>query len=332
MKLVTFQVGKKLHVGAVQSEWVVDIGAAISALKQRKVPRKLAGQSGFKDAARTVLGAGPVPRDMIDLLERGEPWRQALAEVLAGLVGALDPERAPRRLLAPLESAKLLAPIPRPSKIVCVGRNYAEHARERGAEIPTQPIFFLKSANTLCGPDDPIALPPNSTQVDYEAEFAVVMGEGGKRIPEEKAYEHIAGYTILNDVSARDMQRDDKQWFRGKSCDTFAPTGPWLVTRDEIPDPHSLQISLTLNSQTMQDSNTRSMIFRIPYLVSYLSQSLTWEAGDLLSTGTPEGVGAQRTPPVFLKSGDTVSVTVERIGTLTNPVAGVSMALGASVA
>ena len=201
-----------------------------------------------------------------------------------------------------------------------MGRNYAEHARERGSEVPAQPIYFLKSNNTICGPGDSIRLPSNSKQVDYEAELAVVMGKGGKQIPEEKAYEHIAGYMILNDISARDMQAADKQWFRGKSCDTFAPIGPWIVTTEEIPDPHTLRISLTLNGQTMQDSSTGNMIFQIPYLVSYLSQSLTLEPGDIISTGTPEGIGAGRTPPVFLKPGDSVSITVEKIGTLTNPI------------
>jgi 2-keto-4-pentenoate hydratase/2-oxohepta-3-ene-1,7-dioic acid hydratase in catechol pathway len=333
MKLVTYQVGKKDRLGVVQGDWVVDIGLAIGLIAKRRVPRRLSGQSSLKDAANAVLAAGPAPRDMIALLERGESWQQALGVVIAALAethtvrragapGGVAPSAVPKGLVNPLSSVRLRAPILRPGKIVCVGRNYAEHALERGAEIPTQPIFFLKSANTICGPGDPVVLPPNSAQVDYEAEFAVVIGKGGKRIPEENAYEHIAGYTILNDVSARDMQRDDKQWFRGKSCDTFAPTGPWIATRDDIPDPHGLRIALTLNGQTMQDSHTRYMIFKIPYLVSYLSQSLTWEAGDLISTGTPEGVGAHRTPPVFLKPGDTVSITVERLGTLTNPIGG----------
>lgn len=249
----------------------------------------------------------PIPLGLDDLL------RRASERSLAGL------EPGPRSL--PLPEVRLLAPILRPGKIVCVGRNYAEHARERGSKIPTQPIFFLKSNNTLCGPDDAIVIPPASGQVDYEAEMAVVIGKGGKNIPEDKAYEHVAGYMCLNDVSARDLQSADKQWFRGKSCDTFAPTGPWIVTPDEIPDPHSLRISLTLNGQTMQDSNTGNMIFKIPFLISYLSRTLTWEPGDILSTGTPEGVGSGRTPPVFMKPGDSVSITIEKIGTLTNPVA-----------
>jgi len=158
--------------------------------------------------------------------------------------------------------------------------------------------------------------------VDYEAEFAVVIGKRGRDIVEGEAHKYIAGYTILHDVSARDMQFGDKQWYRGKSCDTFAPTGPWIVTADEITDPHNLRISLTLNGETLQDSSTSNLIFRVPFLISYLSQSVIWEVGDLISTGTPPGVGVFRKPPVFLKPGDTVSVSVEGIGTLTNPVVG----------
>jgi len=248
----------------------------------------------------------PIPLGLDDLLRRLSERPQA----------GLEP--SPRSF--PLREVRLLAPILRPGKIICVGRNYAEHARERGGEVPTQPIFFLKSNNTLCGPGDAIVIPPVTSQVDYEAEMALVIGKGGKNIPEDKAYEHVAGYMCMNDVSARDLQNADKQWFRGKSCDTFAPIGPWIVTKDEIPDPHKLRISLTLNGETMQDSNTGNMIFSIPFLISYLSRTLTFEAGDILSTGTPEGVGGARTPPVFMKPGDSVSITVEKIGTLTNPV------------
>ena len=244
----------------------------------------------------------------------------ALDDILGRVAEPFHAALETGRRVMPLGQARLLAPIARPGKIICVGRNYAAHARERGAEVPTQPIFFLKSNNTICGPGDAIVLPEVSKQVDYEAELAVVIGKGGKNIPEDKAYEHVAGYMMLNDVSARDLQSADKQWFRGKSCDTFAPIGPWIVTKDEIRDPHRLRISLTLNGQTMQDSNTGNMMFTIPHLISYLSGTLTWEPGDILSTGTPEGIGASRTPPVFLKPGDSVSITVDNIGTLTNPV------------
>ena len=322
MKLVTYESGKQSRPGVVEGEFVVDVRAAVEMVSRRRIPRLLAARPAFKAASRVVLERGFAPRDMIELLERGEAWRRALSTVTSSLAKALDPERAPRGFFTPLASARLRAPIARPGKITCVGLNYADHAREQGIEPPASPIFFLKSNNTIAGPGDEVCLPPNSTQVDYEAEFAVVIGKGGSRIPEDRAYEHVAGYTILNDVTARDMQFSDKQWFRGKSCDTFAPTGPWIVTRDEVPDPHVLSISLTLNGETMQDSNTSNLIFKVPYLVSYLSQSITWEPGDLISTGTPPGVGVFRKPPVFLKAGDSMTIAVEKLGSLTNTVAG----------
>ena len=320
MKLVTYESAHQPRPGVVEGQLIADVRKALELLSTRRLPRVLAARPAFKAADRVLAGAGFGPRSMIELLAQDAAWRQALGLVTGSLARAYDPKGGLKGLFSPLEKARLRPPVLRPGKIICVGRNYAEHARERGSDVPSQPIYFLKSINTICGPGDPIRLPPNSNQVDYEAELAVVMGRGGKQIPEEKAYEHIAGYLILNDVSARDMQGADKQWFRGKSCDTFAPIGPWIVTTEEIPDPHILRISLTLNGQTMQDSNTANMIFKIPYLVSYLSQSLTLEPGDIISTGTPEGIGAGRTPPIFLKSGDTVSISIEKIGTLTNPV------------
>jgi 2-keto-4-pentenoate hydratase/2-oxohepta-3-ene-1,7-dioic acid hydratase in catechol pathway len=294
---------------------VVDVAAAYGLIAKGRIADAKAAA-----AAKLLRKLGRPPQDMIELLWLGERYRQALG-VIAACAHALGKE-GPKGLLTLLSKAKLRAPIAHPNKITCIGLNYADHAREGGQEPPPAPIFFLKSHNTICGPGDPIKLPPNSTQVDYEAEFAVVIGKRGRRIPESDAHKYIAGYTILHDVSARDMQFSDKQWYRGKSCDTFAPTGPWIVTPDEIPDPHNLRISLTLNGETMQDSNTSNLIFKVPFLISYLSQSVTWEVGDLISTGTPPGVGFARKPPVFMKAGDTVSVSVEGIGTLTNPVVG----------
>lgn len=313
MKLVAYEWGRELRVGAVEGEVVVDVETALGAISKKRSAK-------INAAVRAGKKAGAPPREMIDFLARGPRYRQALSAITRSL--AEDRGSKKPGLFTPLASARLRAPIARPPKITCVGLNYADHAREQGIEPPSSPIFFLKSVNTICGPGDPIRLPPHSAQVDYEAEFAVVIGKGGRDIPEEKAYEHVAGYMILNDVSARDFQFGDKQWYRGKSCDTFAPTGPWIVTAEEVPDPHNLRISLTLNGQTMQDSNTGQLIFKVPFLISYLSRSLTWEVGDLISTGTPPGVGVFRKPPVFIKAGDRISVTVERLGTLTNPVVG----------
>jgi acylpyruvate hydrolase len=318
MRLVTFETDNEVRLGAVRRNTLIDLELAIGLLRADTLGVET--QPELQVSADTVLAPGAVPHDMTELLERGDAWRQGLAQILEAAAAFTDPARLPRGLFTPLEKVRLRAPLLRPGRIVCVGLNYESHRAEQGIQTPARPIFFLKSNNTICGPGDPIVLPPNSQQVDFEAEFAVVIGKRGKAIPEEKVFEHIAGYTILNDVSARDLQIGDKQWFRGKSCDTFAPLGPAIVTKDEIPDPHALGISLTLNGKTMQDSNTSDLIFKIPFLVSYLSQSLTWEPGDILSTGTPGGVGHHRKPPVHLHPGDTVSITVESIGTLTNPV------------
>jgi 2-keto-4-pentenoate hydratase/2-oxohepta-3-ene-1,7-dioic acid hydratase in catechol pathway len=320
MKLVTFESDGEDRVGALKGDFVVDIGLAIDSLRSGTLG--VEQRAELQKPTNTVLAGGASPRHMIDLLEREEAWRRALGEILEAATASQGPLRLPQGVFTPLAQVRLRAPLPRPGKIVCVGLNYESHRAEQGIKSPARPVFFLKSSNTICGPGDPIVLPPNSIQVDYEAEFAVVIGKRGKGIPEEKVFEHIAGYTILNDVSARDLQIADGQWFRGKSCDTFGPTGPWIITADEIPDPHRLRIALTLNGRTMQDSNTGDLIFKIPFLASYLSQSLTWEAGDLLSTGTPGGVGHYRKPAVYLKPGDTVRVTVEGVGSLTNPVVG----------
>lgn len=320
MKLATYQAGKQLAVGVVEGKNIVDVKAAVALAAGRKGPKALYTNARFKAAASVLADAGAAPKDMTGVLARGEEWLKALSTVAKALSKELKDDLG--GLIAPLASVKLRAPIARPGKITCVGLNYADHAREQGIEPPSSPIFFLKGSNTICGPGDAVVIPPNTEQPDFEAEFAVVIGKPGRRIPEERAWDHVAGYMILHDVTARDMQHDDKQWFRGKSCDTFAPTGPWIVTKDEVPDPHNLRISLTLNGVTMQDSSTSNLIFKIPFLVSYLSQSVTWETGDLISTGTPPGVGVFRKPPVFLKSGDTMSVTVEKLGTLTNPVVG----------
>lgn len=211
-------------------------------------------------------------------------------------------------------------PVCRPSKIICLGKNYSEHAKEGGVENPERPILFCKTPNTLNGPYDPIILPKSSVQVDWEVELAVIIGNKGKRIKKKDAFSHIAGFTILNDVSGRDAQFSDSQWFRGKSFDSFAPVGPCVVTPDEIDNVQNLRLTTTVNGNVMQDGNTKDMIFDIPTIIEYISEDITLLPGDILSTGTPSGVGIFRDPPVLLKPGDVVECRIEGIGSIKNEV------------
>jgi len=225
----------------------------------------------------------------------------------------------PGRVYA-LNDLQVLAPIADPAKIIGIGLNYFDHAEETGSKIPEEPIFFTKFATSVTGPEDPIVLPAVSREVDYEAELAVIIGKKGKCIPEDCAMQYVAGYTVFNDVSARDLQFRGGQWTKGKALDTFAPIGPYLVTADEVGDPHGLAVKLWLNDRLMQDSSTEKLIFKIPVLVSFLSQLFTLEPGDIIATGTPSGVGFTRKPPVYLQAGDKVRIFIEKIGALSNPV------------
>jgi 2-keto-4-pentenoate hydratase/2-oxohepta-3-ene-1,7-dioic acid hydratase in catechol pathway len=249
----------------------------------------------------------------------------SVAAVIAGGAEALD--RVQRWLLRPpaselpdMAKIRLRAPLPRPSKIICIGLNYRDHAEESKMAIPEVPTVFAKFSTAVIGPGDAIVLPKNSTKPDYEAEFVVVIGKGGRHIPEDRWREHVFGYTMLNDVSARDYQMATSQWTMGKAFDTFAPMGPAVVTADEVPDPHNLAISLTLNGELMQNSNTGNLIFKVPQLIAFLSSVFTLEPGDIISTGTPAGVGFARKPPRWLRPGDSATVRVETLGELTNPV------------
>jgi 2-keto-4-pentenoate hydratase/2-oxohepta-3-ene-1,7-dioic acid hydratase in catechol pathway len=212
-----------------------------------------------------------------------------------------------------------MVPIERPGKIVCVGLNYKDHAEEQGVELPEAPLFFAKYTTSLIGPGDAIVIPPVVTQADYEAELGVVIGTTVRGVGKENALEAVAGYVVANDVSARDLQFADKQWTRGKSPDTFCPVGP-LVPMAEVPDPHVLGIRAILNGETMQDSTTANLIFGIDEIISYASQTSTLEAGDLILTGTPAGVGVFREPQRLLRPGDTITIEIDGIGELTNPV------------
>jgi 2-keto-4-pentenoate hydratase/2-oxohepta-3-ene-1,7-dioic acid hydratase in catechol pathway len=215
---------------------------------------------------------------------------------------------------------KLAAPIPRPPKIICIGLNYRDHAIESNLPIPQTPTMFAKFPTAVIGPGQPIVLPKSSTQPDYEAEFAVVIGKRCRHVREENWRDVVFGYTILNDVSARDYQMATSQWMIGKTFDTFAPIGPAVVTADEIEDPHNLAISLELSGEVMQKSNTSQLIFDVPKLVAYLSSVFTLEPGDIIATGTPSGVGFARKPPRFLQPGDQCRVRIEGLGELYNPV------------
>ena len=250
------------------------------------------------------------------------------ASVLEVIEGGAEAQTRVRRWIAGPASSHGLdpagltfaAPIPRPPKLICIGLNYRDHAAESKLAIPEVPTMFAKFPTAVIGPGQPIVLPKNSTKPDYEAEFAVVIGRRGRHVAENDWRDYVFGYTILNDVSARDFQMATSQWMIGKTFDTFAPFGPAIVTADEIADPHNLHISLTLNGETMQDSSTGNLIFKLPQLIAYLSSVFTLEPGDVIATGTPAGVGFARKPPRWLRPGDEVRIQIEGLGELVNPV------------
>lgn len=267
--------------------------------------------------------AGLVVNDRVHCLHHAGFLR--VIDVIAGGAAALAAIRsylsgAHSSASAPLESVTLLAPIPKPPKIICVGLNYRDHAAEAKLEVPSVPTIFSKFGNTVTGPGAPIILPRNSKKPDYEAELGVVVGIGGRYIPADRWREHVFGYTCINDVSARDYQGATSQWLMGKTFDTFCPMGPWIATVDEIADPHNLDISCEINGTILQDSNTSGMIFQIPALIEFLSSVMTLEPGDVISTGTPAGVGFAHKPPRWLRDGDEVVVRIQGIGALRNPV------------
>jgi 2-keto-4-pentenoate hydratase/2-oxohepta-3-ene-1,7-dioic acid hydratase in catechol pathway len=243
-----------------------------------------------------------------------------LGQDMLSVIAAGKPPAPTNGSRFPLASVKLMAPVPRPPKMICVGLNYRDHAREAGLELPKVPTIFSKFSNVIIGPGDPIVLPKISKRPDYEAEFAFVIGPGGRNIPKSRAMEHVFGYTIVNDVSARDFQMATTQWLMGKTFDTFAPMGRYLVTRDEIADPHSLDLSLSINGEILQKSNTRELVFGIPELIEYISSVVTLEPGDVVATGTPAGVGFARKPPRYLQPGEEVVIQIQGLGELRNPI------------
>ena len=244
----------------------------------------------------------------------GDTYRDALGVIAAGVTE--PPQNGPTERL---DRVRLHAPVPNPPRVFAIGLNYRDHAIESGMELPTTPVVFFKLTTSIVGPGDAIVLPKNSTQPDYEAEFAFVIGKGGYRISAAAWRDHVYGYTIVNDVSARDVQFASTQWSMSKSFPTFCPMGPAVVTADEIADPHALQISLSIDGERLQNSNTRELVFGIPQLIEHLSSITPLLPGDVISTGTPPGVGLGRNPKRWLKPGETVTVTVEGLGSLTNP-------------
>jgi len=288
MKLVTFQMNGTSRIGALREqngrEWITDLHHA--------EPR--------------------LPTDMLEFLNGGEETLAFAEQVLA---------KTPAEQGTPRSQVRLQAPVPRPGKMICIGLNYRDHAAESNQPVPEFPTVFAKYANCVIGPGESIVVPPETKQPDYEIELGVVIGKRARRISEADALDYVAGYVPFNDVSARDYQHRTSQWTIGKAFDTFGPMGPALTTRDEIPDPHNLNLQLSIGGEVLQSSNTRNLIFPVNQLIAYLTAVMTLEPGDLIATGTPGGVGAARKPPRFLKAGDVVRIEIERLGVLENPVA-----------
>jgi acylpyruvate hydrolase len=312
MRLVTYQREGVSRTGAQLDGQVVDLNRAYRAALQQA--------GNYEELA---VADARVPTDMAGFLSGGDSSLKAAQQALDFVRSQSGTDaqalHTPGTVYAS-DQVSLLQPVVRPSKVVCLGLNYRDHAAEAKMEAPRFPILFHKVAGSLIGEHQPIVLPHISTQVDYEAELAVIIGKRGKHISEQEALSYVAGYTNANDVSARDLQFRTPQWTTGKMLDTFGPLGPALVTRDEVPDPQNLAIKTILNGQVLQDANTADMIFTVAFTVSYISQLVTLEPGDVIMTGTPPGIGSARTPPIFLKPGDTVTIEIERLGKLTNPV------------
>lgn len=310
MRFVTVEAGGQRRLGLLEDAHVFLLSPLARLAARGKGRARLRGRQGSASVA--------APDDLLSFIERGS---LAQARSALSLGRKLLREGRARTMVVPLAKVRLLAPIPRPPKnIFCVGRNYAEHARERGHEVPAAPMFFTKPPTCVVGPDAPVICHPVTQALDYEVELAVVIGRRGRDIPAERAHDYVFGYTILNDITARDLQDRHVQWFKGKSLDTFAPMGPVIVHRSAIADPQNLRLRLRVNGQIRQDASTGGMILPVAQLIAALSAGMTLESGDIVATGTPEGVAAGRTPPPWLKPGDIVEAEIESIGILRNPV------------
>jgi len=278
----------------------------------------IAHEQAVVDASAYLLSRVEVASGQADLSVRAllQQGQQALKEVFAWA----KPQFEARSGLLSLDALELGPPVPDPDKIICLGVNYREHAAEAQQELPAVPMFFAKFRNSLIGPTSPILLPRASTQVDYEGELAVIIGQRCKEVAEQDALQYVAGYTIMNDVSARDVQMQTSQWTAGKAVDTFAPMGPGIVLASSIPNPQTLTLTTRVNEQVVQHDTTANMVFSVASTIAFLSSLMTLEPGDIIATGTPSGVGFKRTPPLFLHDGDVVEVEIERIGRIRNPV------------
>jgi 2-keto-4-pentenoate hydratase/2-oxohepta-3-ene-1,7-dioic acid hydratase in catechol pathway len=275
----------------------------------------------YRDRDRSMRPGVLLDEEIVDISDQVADVRSVIEEGPDALVRLRNFLQGKTRRI-PLAVVELLAPLQNPPRIFCLGLAYRDHAIETHQEIPIVPTIFLKLTSALNGPRSAVILPKLTQQPDYEAEFAFVIGKGGKSISAAAWEEHVFGYTIMNDITARDVQMATSQWSLGKSFDTFAPLGPAIVTKDEVPDPHALDIQLTIGGEVLQHSNTRELIFRIPELIAYLSAIAPLKAGDIISTGTPAGVGLGRTPQRWLRAGETIVTKVEGLGQLTNPVIG----------
>jgi len=310
LKIVTFKVRDEERIGALENDIVIDLN--------------LAHQLYLSERGKTAITLDSFPSTIIDFLKLQEKIREYTSNLVA-FAHELRKKRSGKgerpKVLLNVSDVRIMAPVPLPPKIICLGLNYRDHAQEGHVPIPEEPILFSKPSTAIVGPDDCVVYPKISTQLDYEIELAVVIGKEGRDISEADASSHIGGYTVFNDISARDIQFKDKQWFRGKSFDTFAPTGPCLVLSDQISDPHSLKMELRVNGEVRQSSTTANMIFKIPQIIAFISRVMTLQPGDIIATGTPAGVGFYAKPEKrLLKPGDLIEAEIERMGVLRNRV------------
>jgi acylpyruvate hydrolase len=308
MRLVTFTHQGQYRIGCMKDEKVIDLNYAYEAMLEEE------GKLRAKQIAEAY-----VPADMVAFLEGGDE-SMALAQKAVEFVESQSKQINGKAITHNRVELRLEAPVLKPNKLLCVGLNYRDHILEMGRNLPEIPVIFAKFNNTVIGPEDDIPHFPITEQLDYEAEFSCVIGKRAKNVKQEDALEYVAGYTIVNDVTARDLQRRTIQWLQGKTVDGSAPMGPWLVTKDEVPNPEDLDVVLKVNGEERQHSNTKELVFNVKKLVEFLSSIATLEPGDVICTGTPGGVGFARNPKVFLKDGDVVSIEIENIGILENKV------------